>query len=156
MYQVLHDTNNVTDSGCHCVSAGHSSSLQGCWQWQVPVAVLLQVQNCLLRPSIWDKSRDFEIGQWGRPWLVWYVPCKRRCVPRFTKLKHRHRHRKQWSSLTLWNSLSRTSGLGDSQSVIRTTLFSLSQTNYYSNHQYNDSEMCYYNPLHRSRRFINQ
>ena len=25
MYQVLHDTNNVTDSGCHCVSADHSS-----------------------------------------------------------------------------------------------------------------------------------
>ena len=48
------------------------------------------------------------------------------------------------------------SELGDSQSVIRTTLFSLSQTNYHSNHRYNDSEMCYYNPLHRSRRFINQ
>ena len=32
----------------------------------------------VVRPSIWDKSRDFEIGQWGRPWLVWYVPCKRR------------------------------------------------------------------------------
>ena len=48
------------------------------------------------------------------------------------------------------------SELGDSQSMIRTTLFSLSQTNYHSNHRYNDSEMCYYNPLHRSRRFINQ
>ena len=60
------------------------------------VAVLLQVQNCLftvVRPSIWDKSSDIKIGQWGQPWLVWYVPCKRRCVPRFTKLKHRHRHR---------------------------------------------------------------
>ena len=48
------------------------------------------------------------------------------------------------------------SELGDSQSVIRTTLFSLSQTNYHSNHRYNDSKMCYYNRLHRSRRFINQ
>ena len=25
MYQVLHDTNNATDSGCHCVSADQSS-----------------------------------------------------------------------------------------------------------------------------------
>ena len=106
----------------------------------------------VVRPSIWDKSRDFEIGQWGRPWLVWYVPCdacKRRCVPRFTKLKHRHRNDRRWrcethSVRTRW------------QSVIRTTLFSLSQTNYHSNHWYNDSEMCYYNPLHRSPRFINQ
>ena len=123
MYQVLHDTNNVTDSCCHCVSADHSSSLQGCWQcqWQVksqvPVAVLLQVQNCLLNivwPSIWDKSSDFEIGQLGRPWVVWYVPCKRICVPRFTKLKvkHRHRHRndRRWrcethSVGTRWQSV---------------------------------------------------
>ena len=57
------------------------------------VAVLLQVQNCsLLLGIVWDKISDIKIGQWGRPWLVWYVPCKRRCVPRFTKLKHRHRH----------------------------------------------------------------
>ena len=41
----------------------------------------------VVTPNIWDKSSDIKIGQWGRPWLVWYVPCKRRCVPRFTKLK---------------------------------------------------------------------
>ena len=29
MYQALHDTNNVTDSGCHCVSADHSSRVVG-------------------------------------------------------------------------------------------------------------------------------
>ena len=29
MYQVLHDTNTVTDSGCHCVSAGHPSRVVG-------------------------------------------------------------------------------------------------------------------------------
>ena len=31
MYQVLHDTNNVTvsHSGCHCVSADHSSRVVG-------------------------------------------------------------------------------------------------------------------------------
>ena len=29
MHQVLHDTNNVTDSGCHCVSADHSSRVVG-------------------------------------------------------------------------------------------------------------------------------
>ena len=29
MYQILHDTNNVTDSGCHCVSADHSSMVTG-------------------------------------------------------------------------------------------------------------------------------
>ena len=29
MYQVLHDTNNVTDSGCHCVGADHSSRVVG-------------------------------------------------------------------------------------------------------------------------------
>ena len=48
MYQVLHDTNNVTDSGCHrhCVGADHSSRDQGCWRGSV--AVLLQVQNCSL------------------------------------------------------------------------------------------------------------
>ena len=66
------------------------------------VAVLLQVQNCsLLLGIIWDKSSDIKIGQWGRPWLVWYVPCKRRCVPRFTKLKHRHRHHK-WHNDRRW------------------------------------------------------
>ena len=76
------------------------------------VAVLLQVQNCSLLlgpdPSIWDKSSDIKIWQWGRPWLVWYVPCKRRCVPRFTKLKHRHHHcnDRRWRCET---SLSRNS-----------------------------------------------
>ena len=29
MYQVLYDTNNLTDSGCHCVSADHSSRVVG-------------------------------------------------------------------------------------------------------------------------------
>ena len=29
MYQVLHDTNNVTDSGCYCVSADQSSRAVG-------------------------------------------------------------------------------------------------------------------------------
>ena len=29
MYQVLHDTNDVTDSGCHCVRADHSSRVVG-------------------------------------------------------------------------------------------------------------------------------
>ena len=29
MYQVLHDTNNVTDSGCHCGSADQSSKAVG-------------------------------------------------------------------------------------------------------------------------------
>ena len=46
------------------------------------VAVLLQVQNCslLLGPVFEIKVlSDIKIGQWGRPWLVWYVPCKRRC-----------------------------------------------------------------------------
>ena len=89
MYQVLHewhDTNNVTDSGCHCVSADHSSRAVG------SVASSSELFT-VVKLSIWDKSSDIKIGQWGRPWLVWYVPCKGRCVPRFTKLKHRHRHR---------------------------------------------------------------
>ena len=34
MYQVLHDTNNVTDSGCHCVSADQSSRAVINYQWQ--------------------------------------------------------------------------------------------------------------------------
>ena len=67
----------------------------------------------VVKPSIWDKSRDFEIGQCGRPWLVWYVPCdvcKRRCVPRFTKLKHRHPNDRRWrcethSVGTRWQSV---------------------------------------------------
>ena len=29
MDQVLHDTNNMTDSGCHCVSGDHSSRVVG-------------------------------------------------------------------------------------------------------------------------------
>ena len=98
MYQVLHDTNNVTDSGCHCV---------GCWQWQCCFKFRTAV-----RPSIWDKSSFIKIGQWGRACLVWYVPCKRKCVPRFTKLKHRHRHRndRRWccethSLGTQWQSV---------------------------------------------------
>ena len=61
-----------------------SVPIQGCWQCCFRTVV---------RPSIWDKSSDIKIGQWGQPWLIWYVPCKRRCAPRFTKLKHRHRHR---------------------------------------------------------------
>ena len=59
------------------------------------------VHCCWALPGIWDKSSDVKIGQWGRPWLVWYVPCKRRCVPRFTKLKHRHRHHK-WHNDRRW------------------------------------------------------
>ena len=97
MYQVLHDTNNVTDSGCHCVSADQSSRAVGSGS----VASSSELFT-VVRPSIWDESSDIKIGQLGRPWLVWYVPCKRRCVPRlrslptppqFTKLKHRRRHR---------------------------------------------------------------
>ena len=40
MYQVLHDTNNVTDRGCHrhCVGADHSSRDQGCWRGTGSVA----------------------------------------------------------------------------------------------------------------------
>ena len=91
---ITHPASRVVGSGnCQCSGSVASS------------AELFTV----VRPSIWDKSRDFEIGQWGRPWLVWYVPCKRRCVPRFTKLKHRHRHRndRRWRCET--HSLSRNS-----------------------------------------------
>ena len=65
MYQVLHDTNNVTDSGCHCVSADHSSRDQGCWRGTGSVAVLLQlqVQNCsLLLGIILDKAATSKSG----------------------------------------------------------------------------------------------
>ena len=51
--------------------------IQGCWQ---------RCFRTVVRPSIWDKSSDIKIGQWGRPWLVWYVLCKHRCVPRFTDI----------------------------------------------------------------------
>ena len=47
---------------------------QGCWQCCFKF-------RTVVRPSIWDKSSDIKIRQWGRPWLVWYVLCKRRCVP---------------------------------------------------------------------------
>ena len=109
MYQVLHDdtNNNVTDSGCHwhCVGADHSSRDQGCWQCGFKFRT---VHCCWALPGIWDKSSDIKIGQWGRPWLVWYVPCKRRCVPRFTKLKHRHRHHK-WHNDRCWRQWRRVS-----------------------------------------------
>ena len=135
MYQVLHDTNNVTDSGCHwhCVRADHSSRDQG---------QLLAVWQCCFKfRTVHCCWALFEIKT---ATAVWYVPCKRRCVPRFTKLKHRHRHHK-WHNdrpadgsdavSPLWkkslDSLSRNSvSVSDSQSVNRTTLFSLSQMNY--------------------------
>ena len=79
---------DTADSGCHCASADHSLRVVGSGS----VASSSELFT-VVRPSIWDKSSDIKIGQWGRPWLVWYVPCKRRCVSRFTKLKHWHRHR---------------------------------------------------------------
>ena len=56
MYQVLHDTNNVTDSGCHCVGADHSS--------RVVLAVLLQVQKSelLLGPVFETKAATLKSG----------------------------------------------------------------------------------------------
>ena len=56
MYQVLHDTNNVTDSGCHCVGADHSS--------RVVLAVLLQVQKSelLLGPVYETKAATSKSG----------------------------------------------------------------------------------------------
>ena len=121
-----HDTNNVTDSGCHCVSADHSSRVVGSG------TVLLQVQNCSLllgiRPIL-DKSSDIKIGQWGRPWLVWYVPCKRRCVPRFTKLKHRHRYRndRRWRCEKLTQSeVSDRQSVGEPHNAIFTVSVELS------------------------------
>ena len=111
---ITHPASRVVGSGnCQCSGSVASSS------------ELFTV----VRPSIWDKSRDFEIGQWGRPWLVWYVPCKRRYVPRFTKLKHRHRHRnyRRWrcethSVGTRWQSV------GDPHDAIFTVSDELSMT----------------------------
>ena len=45
MYQVLHDTNDVTDSGCHCLCQCRSHIQP---PGLLAVAVMLQVQNCLL------------------------------------------------------------------------------------------------------------
>ena len=54
MYQVLHDTNNVTDSVCHCVSADHSSTVVGSDS----------VQNCslLLGPVFEIKAATSKSG----------------------------------------------------------------------------------------------
>ena len=87
---------NVTNSrNRHFASLGRQQNFcrsliqgPGCWQWQCCFKF-----RTVVRPSIWDKSSNIKIGQWGRPWLIWYVLCKRRCVPRFTILKPRHRHR---------------------------------------------------------------
>ena len=126
MYQVLHDTNNVTDSSCHCVSADHSSRAVG------SVASNSELFT-VVRLSTWDKSSDIKIGQWGRPWLVWYVPCKRRCVPRFTK---KNSNTDIVIAMIVADAVKLTqSELSDSQQVNRTTLFSLTQTNYHSNHR---------------------
>ena len=65
MYQVLHDTNNVSDSGCHCVSADHSSMGVGSGS-DASSSELFTV----VRPSISDKSSVIKIRQWDRPWLV--------------------------------------------------------------------------------------
>ena len=59
MDQVLHDTNNVTDSGRHCVSADHSSRVVG----SDSLAVLLQVQNCCnLGPVFETKAATSKSG----------------------------------------------------------------------------------------------
>ena len=63
MYQVLHDTNNVTDSGCHSVSAVHSCRVVAP-VGPLAVAVLLQVQNCslLLDPVFEIKAAALDIS----------------------------------------------------------------------------------------------
>ncbi len=63
MYQVLHDTNNVTDSGCHSVSAVHSCRVVAP-VGPLAVAVLLQVQNCslLLGPVFEIKAATSKSG----------------------------------------------------------------------------------------------
>ena len=60
MYQVLHDTNNATDSGCHCVSADHSSRDVAL----LAVAVLIHVQKCslLLGPVFEIKAATSKSG----------------------------------------------------------------------------------------------
>ena len=151
-----HDTNNVTDTEVTaavtvvCISADPGWGLLPCWQ----CCCTFRTVDCVVSPSIWDKTATSKSGNGVG---VWYVPGKLRCVPRFTKLKHRHRNDRRWRCER--NSLSRDrsdsvsdTADSDSQSLNCTTLFSLSQMNYRSNHR---SNHCY-NPLHRSRRFINQ
>ena len=53
-------------------------------------------------PRIWDKTATSKSGNGDG---VWYVRGKLRCVPRFTKLKHRHRNDRRWRCER--NSLSR-------------------------------------------------
>ena len=69
MYQVLHDTNNVTDSGCHCVSADQSSRAVGSGSVASTSSSELFT---VVRPSFWDKAAISKSGngEWGRPWLV--------------------------------------------------------------------------------------
>ena len=56
MYQVLHDTNNVTDSGCHCVSADHSSGVVG------SVGSVAFSSELLLGPVFETKAATSKLG----------------------------------------------------------------------------------------------
>ena len=89
-----HDTNNVTDTEVTAavtvvrISADPGWGLLPCWQWQCCCTF-----RTVVRPSIWDKTATSKSGNGVG---VWYVPGKLRCVPRFTKLKHRHRNDRRW------------------------------------------------------------
>ena len=59
MYQVLHDTNNVTDSGCHCVSADHSSRVVGS-----DSVASTSSSELLLGPVFETKAATSKSGNW--------------------------------------------------------------------------------------------
>ena len=90
-----------------------------------------------LGPVFETKATTSKSGNGGRPSLVWCVPCKRRCVLRFTKFKQRHRHRNDRCCEThsVESGLSQSPAGEAHGNSKRSTLFSLSQTNYDSNHR---------------------
>ncbi len=107
MYQVLHEAWHWQCdwqrlSLYQCRSLIQVDQGEGCWQCCFKF-------RTVVRPSTWylRQNSDIKIGKWGRPWLVWYVLGKLRCVPRFTKLKHRHRHLNDRRWRCERNSLSR-------------------------------------------------
>ena len=134
MYQVLHDTNNVTDSGCHCVSADQSSRAVGSGS----VASTSSSELSLLLGPVFEIKQRYQNRAMGSA-VASLMPCKPRCVPRLRSLPGSlNSNTDIVIAMIVADAVKLTqSELSDSQSVNRTTLFSLSQTNYHSNHRYN-------------------
>ncbi len=113
----------MTDSGCHCVSADHSSRVVG------SDSVASSSELLLLGPVFETKAATSKSGNGVGRGL--FDMCRVNADV-FPSSQNSYTH----IAMIVADAAKLTeSGLSDSQSVNRTTLFSLSQTNYHSNHR---------------------